>query len=200
MNRESYLLRQRLKPGERGEDTPPDSVNHLDSDEQEVVVKSLATEAHNQATFFSVRDVTRISHQVTFQSTKRWRILCECGCVLLYLSPATIKGAGLFFPVVRASVMSLPPGPVGNLLKERGEGIDRGSPQMYKAKRRMQTEVPYYLLLSIQSAVSIPLSVSEPIPNSQHVVSVSGIPDRGESVPTGRQENTPVYTSLHQSL
>lgn len=64
MNRESYLLRHRQRTGKTGEETAEtDAVNPLDSDEQDEVVKSLATEANSQATFFTVRVTARDGHQ-----------------------------------------------------------------------------------------------------------------------------------------
>jgi len=50
MNRERYLLRQR-QPAKDAEARP----TLLDSDEQEVVVASLANECTHQATLFTVR-------------------------------------------------------------------------------------------------------------------------------------------------
>lgn len=54
MNRENYLLRQRNKTAKTGEETA-ETVDHLNSDEQEELVKSLTTEANNQGTFIAVR-------------------------------------------------------------------------------------------------------------------------------------------------
>lgn len=62
MNRESYLLRQRQKTGKTEEETA-ETVNPLDSDEQDEVVTSLATEANSQATFFTVRVIAIDDHQ-----------------------------------------------------------------------------------------------------------------------------------------
>lgn len=89
MNRESYLLRQRQKQAKRGEEAA-ESVNHMDSNEQEVVIESLATEANNQATFFTVRVMVRVAHQqVKLRSTERWRYE-EHVCFLLFVRACVI--------------------------------------------------------------------------------------------------------------
>lgn len=84
MNRESYLLRQRHKTAKPGEELAAETV--LESDEQEVVIQSLATEANSQAFLFTVRVMVGNIRQQKVRSTERWSVLNTCECCYFQIS------------------------------------------------------------------------------------------------------------------
>ncbi len=106
MNRESYLLRHRQQQQQPkdGEEAGP---TLLDSDEQEVVVASLANECTHQATLFSVRCcvesspaslmykmlvVSEVQNDIKNLFTKKFD--CCCCCILSHPALFGVRACG----------------------------------------------------------------------------------------------------------